>query len=76
MIDGERTATATDAMKTFLASRRPGQTNIIVVTHSPNMLAAGLPEVAEGGSVIIRPNGAGWTVLGTVPANEWRNLPQ
>jgi hypothetical protein len=76
MVDMERAVAGGEAMKAFLASRRPGQTNIIIVTHSPNMLAAGLPEVAEGGSVIIRPDGTGWTVLGTVPAADWRNLPQ
>jgi phosphohistidine phosphatase SixA len=60
-------------------SPRPG-TNVIVVTHRPNLLDAfgkDWFEVKEGESSIFKPDGAGgYKLIARLPADDWSKLAQ
>jgi hypothetical protein len=70
----DTTDAAATALRSFLARTPPSGTNVFLVTHSLNMVGVGLPDVGEGDSVVIRPDGSGWTVVGQVRADEWAGL--
>jgi phosphohistidine phosphatase SixA len=70
----------TEAQAAWLRTRvtqKPGTGNTIVVTHNPN-LARAFPEwgstVAQGETVVVRPDGTGIAVLGRIKMDEWPRL--
>lgn len=67
------------AMKKLAATAMPG-TNVVVVTHRPNILDAfgkDLFDMREGEAVIMQPDGAGgYKIVARVQADEWAKLAQ
>lgn len=65
------------AMKKLAATAMPG-TNVVVVTHRPNILDAfgkDLFDMREGEAVIMKPDGAGGSkIVARVQADEWTKL--
>lgn len=77
---GQSMQGATDAQAAWLrnrASKAPSGTNVLVVTHMPN-IARAFPEwgsVADGEAVVVRPDGKGSaTVVGRIKIDEWPQL--
>lgn len=71
----------TEAQATWLrtrAAQRPASGNTLIVTHQPNLARAFPswgPTVADGESVILRPDGRGGVdVLGRMPIADWTRL--
>lgn len=67
------------ALKKLAATAMPG-TNVVVVTHRPNILDAfgkDLFDMREGEAVIVRPDGAGgYRIVARVQADEWVKIAQ
>ena len=70
----------TEAQAAWLRARvtqKPRTGNTIVVTHNPNLTRA-FPEwgatVAQGETVVVRPDGSGITILGRIKMEEWPRL--
>ena len=67
------------AMRKLAGTAMPG-TNVVVVTHRPNILDAfgkDLFDMREGEAVIVKPDGAGgYRVAARVQADEWAKLAQ
>jgi phosphohistidine phosphatase SixA len=79
---GQSMQGVTDAQEAWLrervAAQRPAGTNTVIVTHLPNLSRA-FPAwgstVADGETVILRPDGkGGTTVVGRIKINEWSKL--
>jgi phosphohistidine phosphatase SixA len=70
----------TDAQAAWLrtrASTRPAAgTNTLIVTHSPNLSRAfpAWGTVADGESVVVRPDGTSFEILGRIPIERWMSL--
>jgi len=62
------------ALRSFLTRLPPAGSNYVLITHSLNMVGVGLPDVGEGDSVVIRPDGSNWTVVAQIKADEWKDL--
>lgn len=67
------------ALKKLAATAMPG-TNVVVVTHRPNILDAfgkDLFDMREGEAVIVKPDGAGgYRIVARVQADEWVKIAQ
>lgn len=77
---GQSMQAANDAQATWLrdrVSRARAGTNILVVTHMPNLTRA-FPEwgaVADGEAIVLKPDGKGSaTVVGRIKIEEWPRL--
>jgi broad specificity phosphatase PhoE len=68
------------ALRKFAATMPPAGSNVVVVTHKPNMLDAfgkDWFDVREGEASIFRPDGAGGSrLVARVQADEWSKLAQ
>ena len=54
-----------------LLRQRPAGTNTILISHLSNITAAGFNLIAEGESIVIKPEGSQWTVVAYVKADDW-----
>jgi hypothetical protein len=67
-------------LRKFAATMPPAGSNVVVVTHKPNMLDAfgkDWFDVREGEASIFRPDGAGgFRLVARVQADEWSKLAQ
>jgi phosphohistidine phosphatase SixA len=67
-----------DALRAAVASVPPAGSNVVIVTHKPNILDAfgkDWFEVKEGEMSIFKPDGkGGYTPVARVPAGEWAKL--
>jgi phosphohistidine phosphatase SixA len=76
---GQSMQVTTDAQSAWLKARVtqvPANGNVLLVTHMPNLSRA-FPEwgtVADGESVVLRPDGKGFAVLGRIKIEEWPTL--
>jgi len=76
---GQSMQITSDAQSTWLKARVtqvPASGNVLLVTHMPNVSRA-FPEwgaVADGESVVLRPDGKGFAVLGRIKIEEWPTL--
>jgi phosphohistidine phosphatase SixA len=74
---GQSMAGASEAQAAWLRSRaatRPAAgTNTLIVTHSPNLSSAfpAWGAVADGESVVVRPNGTSFEIVGRIPIERW-----
>jgi phosphohistidine phosphatase SixA len=70
----------TAALRTLAATPPPAGTNIVLVTHKPNIVDAfgkGWFDVREGEASILRPDGkGGYTLVARLQAAEWTRLAQ
>ena len=68
------------ALRKLAATQPPPGTNVIVVTHRPNILDAfgkDWFEVKEGEASIFKPDGAGgYKLIARLQANDWSKLAQ
>ena len=68
------------ALRKFAATMPPAGSNVVVVTHKPNMLDAfgkDWFDVREGEASIFRPDGTGGSrLVARVQADEWSKLAQ
>jgi phosphohistidine phosphatase SixA len=68
------------ALRKLAATPPPGGTNVILVTHKPNIVGAfgkDWSDVSEGEATIVRPDGkGGFTQVARVLATEWVRLGQ
>jgi phosphohistidine phosphatase SixA len=77
---GQSMAGVTDAQAAWLRAKvteapAPGR-NTLIVTHSPNLSRA-FPEwsaVADGESVVVRPKGTAFEIVGRIPIDRWPQL--
>ena len=76
---GQSMQVTSDAQSAWLKARvtqAPASGNVLLVTHMPNVSRA-FPEwgaVADGESVVLRPDGKSFTVLGRIKIEEWPTL--
>jgi broad specificity phosphatase PhoE len=67
-------------LRKLAATPPPAGTNVILVTHKPNIVGAfgkDWSDVSEGEATIVRPDGkGGFTVVARVPAADWPRLAQ
>jgi phosphohistidine phosphatase SixA len=74
---GQSMAGASEAQAAWLrscAATRPAPgTNTLIVTHSPNLSSAfpAWGAVADGESVVVRPNGTSFEIVGRIPIERW-----
>lgn len=67
------------ALRKLAATVPPAGTNIVVVTHKPNILDAfgkDWFDVREGEASVFQPGGGGYKLIVRVPADEWNKLAQ
>jgi phosphohistidine phosphatase SixA len=67
------------ALRKLAATVPPAGTNIVVVTHKPNILDAfgkDWFDVREGEASVFQPGGGGYKLIVRVQADEWSKLPQ
>jgi len=67
------------ALRKLAATVPPAGTNIVVVTHKPNILDAfgkDWFDVREGEASVFQPGGGGYKLIVRVPADEWSKLAQ
>jgi phosphohistidine phosphatase SixA len=65
------------ALRKFAAAVPPAGTNVVVVTHKPNILDAfgkDWFEVKEGEASVFKPDGNGFKLVARVPADQWAKL--
>jgi phosphohistidine phosphatase SixA len=76
---GQSMQATTDAQSAWLRSRvtqMPTSGNVLLVTHMPNIMRA-FPDwgaVADGESVVLRPDGKTFKVLGRIKIEEWPTI--
>ena len=75
ILDAEVDRTTVEAGRRLIVARVPTGGNRVVVTHTPNMVAMGLPLIAEGEAVILETDGSTWRMVAQVKADEWALLP-
>ena len=74
---GQSMAGASDAqaawLRTRVATRPAAGTNTLIVTHSPNLTSAfpAWGAVADGESVVVRPDGTSFEIVGRIPIERW-----
>jgi phosphohistidine phosphatase SixA len=70
----------TAAMRTLAATPPPAGTNVVLVSHKPNIMDAfgkDWFDVREGEASLFRPDGkGGYTLVARVPAADWARLAQ
>ena len=67
------------ALRKLAATVPPAGTNIVVITHKPNILDAfgkDWFDVREGEASVLQPGGGGYKLIVRVPADEWSKLAQ
>jgi phosphohistidine phosphatase SixA len=67
------------ALRKLAATVPPAGSNIVVVTHKPNILDAfgkDWFDVREGEASVFQPGGGGYKLIVRVPADEWSKLAQ
>ena len=67
------------ALRKLAATVPPAGTNIVVITHKPNILDAfgkDWFDVREGEASVFQPGGGGYKLIVRVPADEWSKLAQ
>lgn len=67
------------ALRKLAATVPPAGTNIVVITHKPNILDAfgkDWFDVREGEASVFQPGGGGYKLIVRVPADEWNKLAQ
>ena len=68
------------ALRKLAATPPPAGTNVILVTHKPNIIGAfgkDWADVSEGEATIVRPDGkGGFTLVARVQAADWPRLAQ
>jgi len=67
------------ALRKLAATVPPAGTNIVVITHKPNILDAfgkDWFDVREGEASVFQPAGGGYKLIVRVPADEWSKLAQ
>lgn len=76
IIDALRDEEETAAMHSLLIEQPAQGLNRILVTHIPNIQAAGLPPISEGESLILKPSGTDWQVIAQLEVEDWQALQQ
>src|SRR5712691_3634075 len=69
----------TAAMRKFAATLPPAGTNIVLVTHKPNIVDAfgkDLLDVREAEASVFKPDGSGYKLVARVQAIDWDKLAQ
>jgi len=67
------------ALRKLAATVPPAGTNIVLITHKPNILDAfgkDWFDVREGEASVFQPGGGGYKLIVRVPADEWNKLAQ
>ena len=66
-------------LRKLAATMPPAGTNIVIVTHRPNILDAfgkDWFDVREAEATIFKPDGNGYQLVARVQANDWSKLAQ
>lgn len=67
------------ALRKLATTVPPAGTNVIIVTHKPNILDAfgkDWFEVREGEASVFKPDGSGYRLIARLPADQWPKLSQ
>lgn len=73
-LDATEVARRTEDLKRFLATPPPPGTNLVVVSHGPNLESAlgdGTPELPEGGAAVIVPENGSFRILSVLKIEQW-----
>lgn len=71
--DGDGREATTDALRARLRTV-PDDGNTVLVGHLTNLRLLGRASPEEGGTVVFRPDGDGFTLVGQVPPQGWQEL--
>jgi hypothetical protein len=52
----------------------PAGRNAVLVTHVTNITLVGLPSIAEGDALVLKPDGTGWTLVAHVRPDDWKGM--
>jgi hypothetical protein len=63
-------------MEELFATIPPSGLNAFMVTHTNNIVAVGLPRIAEGDSLVLEPDGSGWRLIAHVTVEDWQSFPE
>jgi phosphohistidine phosphatase SixA len=77
VVSPNENARRAQALKKIAATEPPAGTNVIVVTHKPNILDAfgkDWFDVKEGEATIFKPDGNGYKAVARVQADDWAKL--
>jgi hypothetical protein len=69
----------TAAMRKFAATLPPAGTNVVLVSHKPNIMDAfgkDWFDVREGEASVFKPDGTGYKLVARVLAGDWDKLVQ
>jgi phosphohistidine phosphatase SixA len=66
-------AVAADTRR-LLAAVPPADRNAVLVTHVTNITLVGLPSIAEGDALVLKPDGMGWTLVAHVRPDDWKGM--
>ena len=62
-------------LKELLSTPMPDGRNLVAVSHgNPFYALAGAPYLAEGETAVVRPEGAGFAIIGRIRADRWASL--
>jgi hypothetical protein len=67
------------AMKKLAATAPPAGTNVILISHKPNIMDAfgkDWFDVREGEASVFKPDGNGYKVVARIQASDWGTLAQ
>ena len=78
-LPGAVVAARVQAVRVFLSRVPPEGSNILVVSHGPNLeeaMGGKMPELPEGAAAILRPNGDTFEVLQILTPEQWAQEPE
>lgn len=75
-IEGEPVAEQTEAGRALLADEPPEGENTLLVGHISSIRTLAGAEPEEGGTVVFRPDGDGFRIVGEVPPQGWQRLAE
>jgi broad specificity phosphatase PhoE len=72
--DGEQRVRTTARLRQLLRTVPDDGTNVVLVGHLTNLRLLSRASPEEGGTVLLRPDGEGFSLVGQVPPQGWQDL--
>jgi phosphohistidine phosphatase SixA len=74
--DGSNREATADRVRALLADEPDDGENTVLVGHVSNLALVTSYEPEEGGTIVLRPDGERWTLVGEVPPQGWQRLAE